>query len=314
MPCRFIRVPLSRRSRTLTVRGTGLTALLAVGALLAACGNIGLDATSDMGASPAGPFSFADADAGAILDAASSDSGPAEPDAGAPLRSNALCNWTSGDASTCYPDDEATCTARADDAGADGGALDGGRDAGGRVGCHMVSTGGKTTPACGPAGAGGDGTACQTSSDCAPSFDCVGSPGRCRAYCCDGDRGCATGAFCDIQTTSSTGDPAHYDVKVPVCVPVSGCKLLTPRQCQTGETCAVVKDDGTTSCVTIGPALDGQGCDDVHCGEGLTCLGKPGARQCYRLCHLGATADCATGLKCKGSAQLFGDPTIGICQ
>jgi hypothetical protein len=85
------------------------------------------------------------------------------------------------------------------------------------------------------------------------------------------------------------------------------------KSCDVGTTCAVVKDDGTTGCVPVGPAQAGDACNTVHCGEGLTCLGKPGARQCYKICELERN-NCSANTSCKGSALLFTDPKFGICQ
>jgi hypothetical protein len=95
-------------------------------------------------------------------------------------------------------------------------------------------------------------------------------------------------------------------------MPISECALF--GKCPTNQTCAVVKDDGTTSCVDVGTANVGEPCDEVHCAEGLTCLGNEGSRTCFQLCHVDSTTECPSDTTCTGSAQLFKDPQFGICQ
>jgi hypothetical protein len=151
--------------------------------------------------------------------------------------------------------------------------------------------------------------------ECQGGFECVRvggtDTGQCRHYCCDGrcDNPASSGGktFCDIQFTRATG------LKVPACLPVRSCKLLTPKQCNTGETCAVVRDeDGSTGCVDIGPAKVGQSCDEVHCAEGLTCLGVPGSRTCLQLCR-DVDMPCPGGQRCLWSPPTFREPGIGVC-
>jgi hypothetical protein len=172
---------------------------------------------------------------------------------------------------------------------------------------------------CLAAGTGGDGEQCQKSTDCADSFECVGSPGQCRHYCCAGNTSCdqassvtTSATFCDVQPTAVGG------LNVPVCEPVTSCTLLLTGtgngSCPKGETCAVVKDDGTTSCVQIGTVGIGGDCDVYHCAAELTCLGPAGSRTCFQLCQVDAPAACPSGTTCMSSAQLFTNANVGICQ
>jgi hypothetical protein len=298
-------------------------ALVGFGALALACSSIGL--TSSMASDTANDntINFHDADAG--TDASTHSGNPSTSDAAAPIgwTSSPLCNiLIQNEAGVpCNPDYPASPSGDAcktPDAGASygdgddgGGHGDASADGGVVLSCHVVSVNDTRTQACGIGGPGVDGDSCQTGADCAPAFECVGMPGRCRRYCCEGDTSCAQpndAFFCDIQAT------AESNLKVPVCSPVSKCKLLTPNACATGETCAVVKDDGTTGCVTIGPAQAGEPCDMNHCDNGLTCLGKPGSRQCFKLCRVAYPGDCDSNRSCVGSVQLFNDPDYGICQ
>jgi hypothetical protein len=75
-----------------------------------------------------------------------------------------------------------------------------------------------------------------------------------------------------------------------------------------------VRENGETSCVAVGPAKAGDLCDEDHCGRDLVCLGTPGERRCYQLCHTAAAAECSSSQACKGGLPLFPDSAIGICQ
>jgi hypothetical protein len=170
-------------------------------------------------------------------------------------------------------------------------------------------------PSCESAGSAQDGSWCQSAAECAPGYDCVGA-GTCQHYCCSGR--CGPGAFCDIQLAIQS------EIKIPVCMPIhpiGGCDLLAPAGapggCPMGATCAVVSGNGVTSCVAIGAAELGQECDTDHCAAGLVCLGTPGERKCYELCHTGGNdggSDCHPPLRCAGGLPLFPDPSVGICQ
>lgn len=168
---------------------------------------------------------------------------------------------------------------------------------------------------CSANGSAAEGATCEKAEDCSEGLECVRNGGRvegqCRAYCCAGTCDVVANSggktFCDIQF-SRTGS-----FKVPVCMPVKPCKLFDKAGCTTGETCAVVNDeDGTTGCVEEGPAQVGQSCDEVHCGAGLTCLGRPGSRRCFTLCKEGVTT-CPAPSRCVWPAPTFSTQGIGIC-
>jgi hypothetical protein len=214
-----------------------------------------------------------------------------------PYEGSPLCN-ASKSHGTCYPDDvpeSASCGADAGDAAS--------------YACRVRVDSGTAQPICAAAGAGKDGDPCQKGSDCAAGLDCVGT-GQCRRYCCDNDCGISSTRpqFCDIQPLADAAN-----MKVPVCIGVKSCELLVAGHCATGETCAVVKPDGTTSCVAVGAAKAGESCDREHCGAGLVCLGAPGKRSCYQLCHTDKS-ECPVGLKCRAREPLFPDPAVGICE
>jgi hypothetical protein len=220
-----------------------------------------------------------------------------------------LCNankWTG-----CYPDDPTStqeCNLE----------LDGGKYVNNgmppaQLACHVERIPGELGghPVCAPPGPGGDGAPCLRGIDCQAGLECVGE-GFCRNYCCDGS--CSnSGEFCDIQTTTDSR------LKVPVCMPIHSCALLDSSldggSCAPNETCAVVRDNGATGCVAVGPRQAGDGCDTDHCARQLTCLGGAGERNCYALCHTSPRAnDCPPGESCIGGLPTFPLPGIGVCK
>ena len=222
-----------------------------------------------------------------------------------PSRGSPLCRATK---ETCWPD-EGALQCGGSPAPPDSGTGDAGAPQVFGDACHVTLSG----PSCASAGSGKDGSTCTASSDCSAGSDCVlraDGLGQCRRYCCGGtctNVGSPSGGatFCDVVQLAE-----ESKVKVPVCMPVKACKLLTAGQCEAGETCSVAAEDGTTSCVRTGPAQADAPCDETHCAAGLTCLGKPGARRCFQLCRVGA-APCAKGM-CKTSS-LIRDTSFGLC-
>jgi hypothetical protein len=77
-----------------------------------------------------------------------------------------------------------------------------------------------------------------------------------------------------------------------------------------------VRENGATSCVAIGAQKEGEACDTAHCAANLVCLGTPGERTCFQLCHILTGAECSASQQqtCKGGLPLFQDNSIGICQ
>jgi hypothetical protein len=321
-----------------------LSSLLRMGSIAAlvvaasACDSLVLSSDSPSfsgGASQSVPDASSSSDAGyPSLGGDGADAPSTLVDAGMASTSvgNPLCFFAfeDGGAHECEPDTSGQCDSVADDAGtftgwdagvapergSDGG--DGGDDDAAAPGpplsaCHVIPNG----QMCTVAGAGGDGAQCQMGTDCMAGFECVGSPGQCRHYCCAGNASCdlasdetAGATFCDVQPIVTGGR------NVPVCEPVTSCTLLAATgygSCPKGATCAVVKDDGTTSCVEIGTLQVGGDCEAAHCAAGLTCLGAEGKRTCFQLCELEAPA-CPSEETCKTSAQLFTNGNVGICQ
>ncbi|MBX3214129.1 MAG: hypothetical protein KF850_18995 [Labilithrix sp.] len=224
-----------------------------------------------------------------------------------------LCGVVTG---TCSPDEDGTYT-RADGALACAPPPGGGTDDDDALGCRIAKVDGAVVPKCDDADPRGvDGVSCSKGADCAPGFDCVeGEKGAvCRRYCCAGS--CASQysqnggpTFCDI---GKLVDPSLAQHIAPVCMPIKTCKLLREDECGDKETCAVVNDKGDTGCVPTGNAKAGELCNEDHCDRGLTCLGSPGDRRCYKLCRVEGM-DCAPTQTCT-TGSVFQDTTFGVCK
>lgn len=271
-------------------------------------------------AESAGPQSWADAGAGAMMgDGAASATAKSRsmrcgrdvpqqclPDLTDACNENGL--GSDGSADGGYPPSPTDAGAAVPDAWA-GPFVDAStalQDSGKRA-CRMGRSGESLAAVCEVAGSGEDGAACRASSDCAAGFDCVGSPGQCRRYCCT--TACGNDRFCDDQAVAG-----EESVVVPVCVPFHPCKLLSSKGCPDNETCAIADpNDGRTSCVHIGTKAAGESCEDGNCAAGLTCLGQEGDRKCFKLCEKSTYGSCPTDYKCRGSAPLFQDPDQGVC-
>ncbi len=237
-------------------------------------------------------------------DAAAVDETPHESAAAQPLQGNALCaSLVTG----CYPDSMIDACNLPIDGGASGAESDAATT--GAPACHVVGEDSDVHTACLPTKVGGmAGSTCSNATDCSPGFECV-DDGTCRHYCCSGNSACSVNQFCDVRPTAQ--DP---DSLVPVCMLELPCTLLEPGDCAATEQCSVVREDGTTSCVPVGTALDRQPCDVEHCARGFVCIGPQGARQCAPLCYTANPGVCDSGRTCTGALPLFPDSRIGACQ
>ncbi len=247
-------------------------------------------------------------------------------DSGGPPMINPLCG------KGCDPDEAAACanfappasdagTADAGDASdgyADGGPkLDAGVSEGGPAnafGCFVSVDGTEPKAECSTAGTGSTGAPCVSSADCAAGFACVGdaSAAQCRPYCCNQKTDCEPGTYCAERTFRDESGPTTS--KVPVCVQADNCDLSEPYPCppnqqctcKDGQACAVVRRDGTTSCVMPGKGLAG---DECPCAPGHVCA--KATNSCLKLCNTQATvSECGSG-KCQGASYL--PDGYGVC-
>lgn len=210
------------------------------------------------------------------------------------------------------PDNPAACAK-------DGGtyAYDGGGSTAGDLACRVVPTTTNPVAECTAAGSHFDGASCNSGADCAPGYECVGTPGACHHYCCD-ETACTTLGqnlnepgrfFCDVQ--SETASPS---TKVPVCMLAQPCDLLQ-NMCGDGMTCTLVDplNSDVTSCVTVGTAKEGASCEIDHCGANMVCFGPIGSRTCHQLCDL-SHACASYGQSCNSQWPSLQKLQVGICQ
>ncbi len=301
-----------------------LSCLLVPGLLAAAACSVTPPGNSFGNATPPVVSTTANMDGGDATpaDSIEDDAGGDAP-AAAAQQNNLLCVVTT--ASVCDPDSPATASSC--HVAPDGGAYNpaAGYDGGDILACRVqpatsVTSDGFGLPtACSVAGSGTAGEKCTEPTDCAAEFDCVGGMGTCRQYCCAGNVQCGPQEFCDIQPLA-----VATTTKVPVCMPIesSGCSLRSAlanaptgaTSCLPGQTCAIVREDGTTGCVEAGGKTAGEPCNTDHCADGLVCLGALNARLCYALCLTSGSGECPSPMTCQGGLPLFQDPTVGVCR
>lgn len=181
-------------------------------------------------------------------------------------------------------------------------------------GCFVAASTGEPESACSPAGTGSSGSPCVGSADCAAGFACVGqgAAAQCRPYCCAGNSVCEKGTYCAPRRLADA--PGGGDQKVPVCVQADNCDLSEPSpcpptkecQCADGTACAVVRQDGTTSCIVPGAGRAGESCP---CAAGHVC--SQATKSCLKICSTDAMAsECGSG-KCQSVPYL--PSGFGVC-
>ncbi len=182
--------------------------------------------------------------------------------------------------------------------------------------CYVRRQTGVAASVCEAAGDGIAGDPCMSSSDCRAGLGCVGAPsaGQCRPYCCLGNDSCATGDYCSERPLRDDNVANVDPLTVPVCVKANDCNLAEPFPCPSGQSCTcaaqsactIVRDDGTTSCVTPGDGVVGENCP---CAAGHVC--SAATKKCLKICRLNAaTSDCGSG-RCQAATN-FPDG-FGVC-
>ena len=228
----------------------------------------------------------------------SSGSGGSGTGAASPHSYAYLCG---GSAATCTPGPESTECALGGNPNMGGGSS----TAGSKLACQLVVDGNTVAAKCGYAGGADDGDPCEQASDCRAGLGCGSTAvtGVCREYCCGDPEKCPSNTFCARTVMAESAK------EVPLCVPAKPCELLNDAAyCQAGETCTIVRADGTTSCVPIPDAadagLEGEGCP---CAAGLVCS----SGTCLKLCHVGSD-DCGDDAICQGGYKPY-PSDIGFC-
>lgn len=262
-----------------------------------------------------------------------------------PFTYSGLCGietCTPGDLATpCVPDDGggspgvggagggSAGAGGADEGGAPEGGAGGTGGAGGaggspeNVACQIADQDGTPGSVCATTGTTIINGVCNSSADCLPGLGCVlastgenegGGPpspavGICRPYCCDALEKCPESTFCApepmFDAAAALEDPTAA-LPIPVCKPTSPCQLLG-TDCPEGATCSVVRADGDTSCIPIGP---GTLCQPCPCAVGFVC--NFGTGECQQLCDT-MTNDCpGIGAVCGGGITGLPD-NVGYC-
>lgn len=171
---------------------------------------------------------------------------------------------------------------------------------------------------CVASGSVAEGSPCESSDDCKGGMHCVtdGGTAVCRRYCCSAPEGCKQDRYCDLRFSSGT-----LSQQVPVCAATSACNPLDDASCPGDQKCAIVRDDGTTSCVdegwlklspeSSGEAALGSACDPCPCDSGFVCSQL--TQTCKKLCYLGDDEkECPGGGICQSGSAVIPEG-FGIC-
>ncbi len=174
--------------------------------------------------------------------------------------------------------------------------------------CQLGWNGMVVAGQCGAIGAAQSGQPCLSTHDCAGGFGCVGS-GVCRPYCCGDLEACPAQTFCaPVPLAPADAPDAKSPPSIPVCQPAEPCTLLDDNSCaKTGQTCTIVRSDGTVSCVDPGKGKAGESCP---CAAGFVCSFALGA--CLKLCHTNNPTDCPMGYQCSGGSKPY-PSGFGVC-
>lgn len=204
----------------------------------------------------------------------------------------------------CSPDPGSTDCTPGGNPGMGGATLDAGST---KLTCQIVANGSSAEAKCvNVDGLSGESGPCTASTDCQPGFGCgqVDNTGLCHAYCCGNPDSCPSGTLCQRTPMVKSGE-----IFIPLCIPVPTCELLGDApSCPVGQACAIVRADGTRTCVDLG-AGDASGAD-CPCAEGFMC--SPATNTCIKLCHIGGAADECGGGTCTGGVSQF-PAGIGYC-
>ncbi|WP_233562566.1 hypothetical protein [Sorangium cellulosum] len=180
-----------------------------------------------------------------------------------------------------------------------------------RLHCQLALVDGDAMPSCQPVGRFDRGGPCHRGTDCTIGLGCAaadGEGGVCRQYCCGNVESCAPGTYCDERPMAESILEGGAPVSIPVCVPAVNCELLNDSVCPAGQTCTIVREDGTTSCVAPGAGRAGESCP---CAPGFVCSML--TNQCKQLCRIdGSARDCGSGAKCQGGSGAY-PPGFGVC-
>jgi hypothetical protein len=194
-------------------------------------------------------------------------------------------------------------------------------------GCYIEKIGAELVPTCAPAGNRTELSACDDSHECEPGLGCVDmgfvlecasslacpdaartSRGECRQLYCSLPVTCPASTFYLELPLRVLGETSRY--KVPVCMQIDGCDMLSWTSCSGGRVCTIVGDNATT-CLLPGTAQRDESCDDrQRCAQGLVC--SKSNNKCMKLCRTDFhDSDCPGGT-CEGGSAAF-PKGLGVC-
>ena len=179
--------------------------------------------------------------------------------------------------------------------------------------CQLVASEAGVTATCGVPGSAEYNQPCMSAANCQAGLGCAvvagadgnGTAGACLDYCCGDVEECPKDTYCAPQAMTE-----RPDLSIPVCILATKCTLLDDSTCPAGLTCAIVRADGTTSCVVPGHGKDGEPCENGACAPGFTCLKL--ANTCKQLCRLDHPEDCPMGSTCLSGSGEYPD-NYGTC-
>jgi hypothetical protein len=277
-----------------------LTLVPAAVAVAASCAPIQITDTADL-PSPGGVGGAFVTNMAAKTSGAGTGGGAFGADAGPEtLGMGPLTYLCGGSAPPCSPDPTSEDCTPGGNAGL-GGAVASDAAA---LACQLVGgVDGQVAAMCGMAGTTAEGLQCNRTSDCQAGLGCVVVEGVsvCRTYCCESLESCAEGTYC-AQVPLAEASKNN----IPVCVPEVHCTLLGGT-CLNGQTCAIVRASGATSCVPPGPGTAGQTCP---CAAGYTCSWTDNT--CLELCETTAVDPCGPDALCQGGTLPY-PSGVGYC-
>ena len=188
-------------------------------------------------------------------------------------------------------------------------------------GCYLAAG----ARVCATSGAGGEGTACTSSSSCQVGLDCINyslDPAVRLAQCgrfCSTDANCSGGgSLCLGELSDGAGGTLPG---VRLCT--RSCNAFRNTGCATGLSCQIYREAGgsmrfLTECA--GPSgtgrTDAPCIDNTDCAGGYACFGAAGGvGSCLHWCNLGTGIGCSGLELCEAlvTPVLIGGVSYGVC-
>jgi hypothetical protein len=177
-------------------------------------------------------------------------------------------------------------------------------------------------PVCVAGGVATQGEDCAAADACSCGFTCIGPAAgqtTCAHWCAFGvgagsDANCPIGSLCVISLASQVNEGAVLGM---VCKIPDLCDPLV-QDCDAGDACYVLRDDGTADCYAPGDHAPGDPCEYLNdCGVGYACVSAGASNMCLKYCNFdNGNADCTDPGFGTCTDQTMQSPTgaeIGVC-